>query len=333
MLFNAKGNAMNLKLRQITSRFHSFGGMRLVREYVRMGLLPKILKSTVKAVVHGKSLETVVNAAYADVDRFLYTKYRPVMLRLKERYKDEQMGVSSPKVWSCWLQGLGNAPEIVKVCLASKKEYIKDKEHVFISLANYKEYISLPAFIEEKYRKGRIPPALFSDLIRLELLIRYGGTWMDATILCTGDNYPKEFLNSDLFLYRYLRADRKTFAGISNWFISARSNHKVLLILRDMLYQYWQDYDCLIEYYVFHRFFCMIVREYPEVLADMPEGYNPAPILLAKRQNDEYDAEWMRKLAQDTCFHKTTYRVKEQAKLNPNSFYSRICSRSLMEGV
>ena len=39
----------------------------------------------------------------------------------------------------------------------------------------------------------------FSDLLRLELLIKYGGTWVDASVLIT--NYTKESFNKDLFFF------------------------------------------------------------------------------------------------------------------------------------
>lgn len=43
--------------------------------------------------------------------------------------------------------------------------------------------MKLPDYIVKKWEKGRIPADLFSDLLRLELLIRYGGTWIDSTVL------------------------------------------------------------------------------------------------------------------------------------------------------
>lgn len=316
---------MKLKLKPITSRFSSFGGMKLIQEYSRMGLLPGILSQTVQTIARGHSLEDVVDYTYAKVDKFLQEKYRPLMFQLIKKYNNIKGGTeSSSRIWSCWLQGLEHAPLSVKTCLASQKKFITDKEHIIITLDTYKQYVSLPAFIEEKYKQGKIPPALFSDLIRLELLIKHGGTWIDSTVLCTGNHYPKEYLDCDLFMFQYIRSDGKTFAGISNWFISAKSNNKLLLILRDMLYQYWRDYDCTLEYYIFHRFFYMIAKEYPDEIAAMPKGYNPTPLWLARRFNDEYDEKWMQMLTDKCCFHKTTYRISQQTQQNKNSFYSRI---------
>ena len=38
-----------------------------------------------------------------------------------------------------------------------------------------------------------------SDLLRLELLTKYGGTWVDATVYFSDDNLPNFFFDSDLF--------------------------------------------------------------------------------------------------------------------------------------
>ena len=109
-------------------------------------------------------------------------------------------------------------------------------------------------YIDDKCKKGIIPYSHSTDLLRLELLIKFGGTWIDSTVLCTNDNYPKDMLDSELFLYHFQNSKKDEFTGISSWFISAYSNNKLLMILRDMLYQYWKDYDCLIDYFVLHKF-------------------------------------------------------------------------------
>ena len=43
----------------------------------------------------------------------------------------------------------------------------------------------------EKHKNNIIDNTHFSDLLRLELLIKYGGTWIDASVLIT--KYDKSF--------------------------------------------------------------------------------------------------------------------------------------------
>ena len=89
-------------------------------------------------------------------------------------------------IWFCWLQGYNNAPDIVKACHNSLRQNIPDREIIVIDEKNWRDYIELPNYVVDKWEKKQIPAALFSDLLRLELLIKYGGTWIDSTVLCTG---------------------------------------------------------------------------------------------------------------------------------------------------
>ena len=78
-------------------------------------------------------------------------------------------------VWTCWLQGMDDAPLMVKHCIESQKKALPDYEHRILTLRNYHQWVELPEYIEKKFRKGRIPRALFTDLLRLAVLKKYGG--------------------------------------------------------------------------------------------------------------------------------------------------------------
>ena len=43
--------------------------------------------------------------------------------------------------------------------------------------------------IEEKFEKGKIGMAHFSDLLRISLLAKWGGMWIDSTALCTDEDF------------------------------------------------------------------------------------------------------------------------------------------------
>ena len=213
------------------------------------------------------------------------------------------------KVWFCWLQGMEEAPELVRVCLESIRRNVTE-DVVVLDDKNYTEYVTLPEYIVEKYRKGRIPGALFSDMLRLELLIKYGGTWIDATVLASpraGESKLwKEIGESELFVYRYFRQGRVI--GTSNWFIHAKAGNRLLMDVRDMLYAYWRDYNCVVEYYIFHLFFGVAARRYPEMMARMPKGNSYHALLLRDNGHRMKDREWMDKLMANVPFHKLNYR-------------------------
>jgi hypothetical protein len=244
--------------------------------------------------------------------------------RLAEKYDGNLEHKKNEVVWFCWLQGLERAPKLVKVCLASQQRWVKDKRFVVITAENYQDYVTLPEDIERKHDKGIIPNAHFTDLIRLELLIKYGGTWIDSTVLCTSGDYPDRIMDCDLFMFQY-RSKEAGFSGISNWFISAYSQNKLLIILRDMLLQYWRDYDCLMDYYVFHLFFGMIAEKFPEEIEAMPKMNSVRAIQMAQWLEKAYDPQKMEQFLAMSSFHKLDYRKSNRfTKDKKPTFYSYI---------
>ena len=91
-----------------------------------------------------------------------------------ENYKD--------CIWICWWQGLENAPDIVKKCVESIRIHAGNHKIVMITDENYKEFVGISdCGLEEKYRRGIITKTHLSDLLRISLLARYGGVWLDST--------------------------------------------------------------------------------------------------------------------------------------------------------
>jgi len=227
-------------------------------------------------------------------------------------------------VFFCWLQGIDNAPDIVKACYNSIRTYLTDKIIVPISDDNIFDWIDIPEDIARKYQKGIIPSAMYSDIIRLELLIRYGGTWIDSTVLCTGNSFLPNILTDDLFLFQYRKTKDGPLSGISNWFVSANSNNQLLLVLRELLYQYWRDYDCVTDYFIFHRFFMYIAQEIPEWVEGMVRMNSLRCLQLEQRMNEPYSQSVFDAILQTSCFHKLNYRVSDDTIRNRGNLYHQV---------
>ena len=305
-------------------RFKQFGGIELLKAYVRKGVFLNAIGQFLLVISRRKTLVQADSAIRRKIAPKLKKEFLPVMREAAKRYTSDQVHHERcNKVWFCWLQGLDQAPDVVKMCYASLKRHMKDREIVVLTNDNLFDYVSFPDFVMEKYNKGIIDNTRLSDMLRLELLIRYGGSWLDSTVFCSSDGYPRELLDNDLFVYQLVRKDCSGFVGLSNWFITACTNNRLLLILRDMHYEYWKRYNCVIDYFFFHLFFTMIAREYPEEVLKMPKYSNRWPLLLATRFAEDYDEEWMNKLCQRTCFHKLTYRLKDHAD-RTGTFYDML---------
>ena len=348
-----------MDFKKLITRYRQFGGFRLVVEYAKLGMQGTVVKGFFKCLIKRQSFKAIYPGVLRRVEPMLVAKYSHIVEEFKSSSTSEatksitrvqtntdctnqtdNASTGSATVWFCWLQGIDDAPEIVKACYNSIKRNIPNREMKVIDAKNWREYVGLPEYIVKKWEKGHIPAALFSDLLRLELLILYGGTWIDSTVLCTGGSSSstseatksmtkfqvpsvQEYLNADLFLFQYSRQGSKEIS-ISNWFITARRNNEVLMVLREMLYAYWKDYDCVLDYYMFHLFFSMIAKEYPEVIANMPYGYSPNSLVLLHHWGEKFDKRKWDKLTSQVCFHKLAFRVSESIKSDNENFYNYI---------
>lgn len=317
-----------MDFQKLTSRFKQFGGVRLVWQYAKLGVLPVVVKSFVRSVVKKQSFKTIYPEVLRKIEPVLIRKYGYVLQCKKDDVRRKNLVHEHPKViWWCWLQGIENAPEIVKACHRSLQRNLKGYEIKVIDVENWKEYIHLPDYIVKKWVKKQIPPALFSDLLRLQLLIDHGGSWIDSTVLCTGnvnDNHNDNFLNADLFLFQYTPEGTTKDISISNWFISAHSNNEVLMTLRDMLFAYWKDYNCTLDYYIFHLFFAIVAKEYPEETAAMPYGYSMNSLVLLHHLNADFKQKRWDKLISKVSFHKLAFRLNNEIIYNKGNYYNWI---------
>ena len=249
----------------------------------------------------------------------LQKKYKYVLEKMPDNILQNER---SNKIFVCWLQGFETAPLVVKKCLTSVKKYLKEYEIVELDSNNLFNYVSFPDYIIEKRKKKIISDAHFSDLLRLELLIKYGGIWMDATVLCTSPNIPKYITDSDLFLYQCLKPgkDGHTIA-ISNWFISAKANNTLLTATKRLLYEYWKKNNFAIDYYIFHIFFEIASNKYKEERKKIPKVCNSTPHILLLEFFDNYDGKRFEQIKDLTPFHKLSYRFSEELLNKNGTFY------------
>ena len=322
-----------MKWNKIISRFRQFGGVRLLGAYTKMGMFACVMSEVVKLVLGRTSRDEAYAEIRRDVNRKLQAKYADYIVERKKTYDDGKVNEEpggrkdergKRKVWTCWLQGFDKAPAMVKACQDSMRRYITDREIIQLTYENYKDYVTLPEHIVRKFERGQIPPALFADLLRLEVLIQYGGTWMDASMLCTDpglmakDSWLQEIMDCDLFMFQALRKGDSRFYGTSNWFITARCGSLLLMVLRDVLTEYWRDYSVTLDYYMFHDFFFTIAQLYPDEIASMPRRNRLGPLRLMQGKGYELTAEglrlkeepWVRLLVERVCVHKLDYQKK-----------------------
>lgn len=311
-------------MKKFIALFRKVGGKEVLRQYARGHVL---LFSLVQALLLGfsrKSLEIL----RLGVNNKLLCRLRKKNRKFIESYKAAAQSLErkrSNKVWVCWFQGLENAPPVIQRCFQSLQENLKDREIILLTEENYTQYVTLPDFIREKAAAGIIPKAQFSDLLRLELLIRHGGTWIDSTVLCSGENIPSYMLDSDLFMFQNLKPGLDgQCTCISNWFITACTNHPLLLLTQALLYNYWKTHTYLVDYFIFHDFFQLAIEAYPEEWEKVIPFSNSTPHILLLRLFEPYDHETWTAVQNMTPFHKLSYKFTQSDSLKEGTYYRQL---------
>ena len=245
---------------------------------------------------------------------YLQNKYKHFLdeMPIYEEGKDRE-----DIIWWCWFQGEENAPKLNKSCLESLRKYVKNKKIIVIDEDNINEYVKFPKHILKKYKSGIITKTHLSDLLRCELLIKYGGTWIDSSVLLTG--YNKEFFDSDFFVFNnYENNDESIMA--SSWFITSNKNNPILLTTRNLLYEYWKHENFFVNYFIFHMFFTMATKKYKKLWNSVPKYSNNPPHVMQKEYLKKYDKKRFEELKEISTIHKLSQKVKSK-NISNDSLY------------
>lgn len=139
-------------------------------------------------------------------------------------------------IWFLWLQGLSSAPDIIKMCLHSWRRENPDWNVVVLDETNLDQYTDIPLDAEIK---SRLLPNWYANLIRLDLLNKHGGVWVDATCYCIQplDLWLTPNLHAHLFMFQNRGDDR----AFGSWFIASHRDNYLLQATYKALIQYWSE--------------------------------------------------------------------------------------------
>ena len=139
-----------------------------------------------------------------------------------------------PKIiWFLWLQGLDEAPLVVKKCHASWLKHNPDWHLILLDENNIGEYADLSLYTP----KDNISKQAFSDILRINLLAKYGGIWVDATCFCVKplDEWLPAYMATGFFAFEKPGPDRM----ISSWFIASAKYNYITTTYKNKVNAYW----------------------------------------------------------------------------------------------
>ena len=241
---------------------------------------------------------------------------------------------NSKIIWTLWMQGYQSAPELVKSTIDSIRKFAELNNFQFILLEEntIEKYIVFPKLIKEKMDLGVIDYTKISDILRVSLLAKYGGTWVDATI------YMKEEFDSSLLLQNYYTIktggieDYSPNISNNRWkgfFLSGNSS--LFSFTRDFFFEYYSRYDIAVDYLLIDYIFDMAYKYDEKIKNQMLEleKSNPNLFWLESHLGDKFDQKVWDNITETTKVFKTTYKLSGEIKSNKNNFYSKLIDGKL----
>lgn len=219
-------------------------------------------------------------------------------------------------VWVCWWQGETKMPELIRCCVDSLKRNLPKEKTVLrlITLENCMEYVTFTETIIRKFNEGKISYTHLSDILRAELLFRYGGMWIDATYYVAAPVPEEIFEQKTVYTLRFEKAvwgaDITQGRWSGNLWCSVKGK-KLFQFLMECLWYYWEMEDELIDYFLIDYVIAMAVEEFPEVKRELEqcEFCGNGVFELQKLMNCKYTQERTEAVREMSVF----YKLRRQA--------------------
>jgi len=151
-------------------------------------------------------------------------------------------------IYILWFQGFDNAPIVVKKCLASWKHHNPDWNIIELDDTNLSKYIDI-----SMYR--HINLTALSDIVRIFLLNKFGGLWVDATTFCNIplNNWLEEYITEGFFTFNWVT--KHIYHTIATWFIYSEKNGYLINNWEKAVINYYTINRNPTEYFWVHRLF------------------------------------------------------------------------------
>lgn len=152
-------------------------------------------------------------------------------------------------IWMYWSQGWENAPEIVKQCRYSWVLMNPGWDVVALDADLVSGYVDMSDLLAGK----DIGHAAYSDVLRLHLLHKFGGVWVDATTVCAKplDHWLPPLMQSGFFAFARPRPDRL----VATWFLASEPSGLVSGLWLDLVRRYWREVERADHYFWCHYLF------------------------------------------------------------------------------
>lgn len=267
---------------------------------------------------------------------YLTKHFYPVALNSEVKY--QQNSQYRECIWTAWLQGEENAPESIRMTLASIRKYSNGHQVIVLTNDIIDRYVEIPQKIKEKHQSGIIENAHYADIIRMMILAKYGGLWLDAKMLLhepiDETLFSKAFYSigsPDTKPSRYV-SDHKWIVGI----IGGSVNSKYLNQISAMLNAYWHKHEIPIDYLAFDYLIAVLYnndKSFAEIVDALPHmSYYSTS--LREMLNTPYNEDMLNSLFVEGQIYIVTYKqnFKKITSNGLDTVYGYLYKKHLNDG-
>ncbi|MCQ2377703.1 MAG: capsular polysaccharide synthesis protein [Victivallaceae bacterium] len=272
------------------------------------------------------------------LDHFIETKYGDLVQKLL-RSPSETTPAEPYRIWVFWGQGEKAMPLLVKACFEKLRK--NHPEAVLVTTENLKDYLDLPPELFEKLSQKKITFAHFSDIVRMNLLAKHGGLWLDATVYVP-ERLPLETIRSlPVFtaggcIYSDPSPDSVCFwtsrdLNWSTWCIGCRrKNHALFAFVGEMLLTVALREKCWPDYVFQDHLVYYAVRHLPGCREELQNAFSALPcenrVELAKWMDSPFDEKKYRDLTKNDFVFKLSFRVpwRSETEDGKTTFYGKL---------
>ncbi|MEV0898684.1 capsular polysaccharide synthesis protein [Actinoplanes sp. NPDC049802] len=217
-----------------------------------------------------------------------------------------------------WAQGFDVAPPVVRACLAALRAH-NPGVHA-LSRADIGSYVDVPEDLAAALEGDH---AHFSELLRMLLLEKFGGVWVDATCFVSEPLRPhvdRALAKGSVFAFDY------TGPYLSNWFLAARPGSYIMHLWRAASFLWWEKRGELIDPLLHHHIFEMLWHSDDRFRSEWDAGMRlnaTPPHALQSVMLRPYEPEMFQTIMEGAFAHKLRLRY-ETGELSSESYLARI---------
>ena len=168
--------------------------------------------------------------------------------------RQENASYSYRTKWTLWWQGWKHAPRLVQQCHQSWKKHHPDWHMMALDKDNVHQFFSISEYFPHLHLMNTTGTRItwWSDIIRVSLLYKYGGVWVDSTIFCHQPLVSFLWHQPSSGFYAFDGPGSNLFA---TWFMSSSKRGYIVQRLFEATIHYWENRHDAHLYFWFRELF------------------------------------------------------------------------------